>query len=59
MCALTAEPDSRAKINDRRVVRLICAQGPQSWLEIGRRLGLSQPTVTKAVEGVRPGFRFK
>jgi predicted NBD/HSP70 family sugar kinase len=49
MCALAAEPDSRARINDWRVVRLICAQGPQSRLEIGRRLGLSQPTVTKAV----------
>jgi hypothetical protein len=47
--ALAAEPDSRAKFNDWRVVRLICVQGPQSRLEIGRRSGLSQPTVTKAV----------
>ena len=49
MWHLAAEPDSRAKINDWRVVRLICVQGPRRRLEIGRRLRLSQPTVTKAV----------
>ncbi len=45
----TAKPERRERLNDQRIIRLICAEGPQSRLEMGIRLGLSAPTIAKTV----------
>jgi N-acetylglucosamine repressor len=50
-------PSLLGKINERQVLRLLQAHGPLSRAEVARRLGLSAPTVSKAVASLlRSGF---
>lgn len=43
------QPSLLGKINERQVLRVLQTHGPQSRAEVARRLGLSAPTVSKAV----------
>jgi N-acetylglucosamine repressor len=47
--ASRVQPSLLGKINERQVLRVLQTHGPLSRAEVARRLGLSAPTVSKAV----------
>lgn len=49
MTTTRIQPSLLGKINERQVLRVLQTHGPQSRAEVARRLGLSAPTVSKAV----------